>query len=55
MPDHLIGDDPERTKELLRHGYGRLLELEFDTILLAHGEPVVGGGKEALKKFVEGG
>ena len=55
VPDQYIGDDPERTKELLRHGYGRLLDLEFDTLLLAHGEPVVGGGKEALKKFAEGG
>ena len=50
----VVGDDPERTKELLRHGYGRLLDLEFDTILVGHGAPVVGGGKEALKKFVEG-
>ena len=55
VPDQYIGDDPERTKELLRHGYGRLLGLEFDTLLLAHGEPVVEGGREALKRFAEGG
>lgn len=55
VPDEHLGDDPVRTKELLRHGYGRLLELDFDTLLVAHGSPVVGGGKEALKKFAEGG
>jgi hypothetical protein len=55
VPDRYIGDDPERTKELLRHGYGRLLDLEFDTLLLAHGTPVVGGGHAALKRFVDQG
>ena len=55
VPDEHLGDDPERTKELLRHGYGRLLDLEFDSLLLSHGSPVLGGGKEALKRFVEGG
>jgi hypothetical protein len=29
-----------------------LLELEFDCLLLAHGEPLVGGGKRALREFV---
>lgn len=52
--DEHLGEDPERTKELLRHGYGRLLDLEFDTLLFSHGTPVVGGGKEALKAFAEG-
>lgn len=55
VPDEHLGDDPERAKELLRHGYGRLLDLEFDTLLVAHGAPVVGGGKEALRKFAEAG
>jgi hypothetical protein len=54
VSDEHLGDDPERTKELLRHGYGRLLDLEFDTILPAHGDPIVGGAKEALRKFVDG-
>jgi hypothetical protein len=55
IPEEHLGDDPERAKELLRHGYGRLLDLEFDTLLFAHGTPIVGGGKDALKAFVEGG
>jgi hypothetical protein len=45
-------DDAPRTKQGLREAYGRLLELDFEVLLLAHGEPVVGGGKEALRRFV---
>jgi hypothetical protein len=45
-------DDPEQTKQQLCDAYERLLELDFDLLLLAHGEPVVSGGKEALRKFV---
>jgi hypothetical protein len=51
VPDALM-DDPERTKRHLRDAYGRLLGLDFDLLLLAHGEPVVGGGKDALRAFV---
>jgi glyoxylase-like metal-dependent hydrolase (beta-lactamase superfamily II) len=47
-------DDPERTKEGLRAAYRRLLDLDFDTLLVAHGEPVVGGAKAALREFAEG-
>lgn len=54
VPETHLGSDPERTKELLRHGYGRLLDLEFDTLLVSHGRPVVGGAKEALRRFAEG-
>jgi glyoxylase-like metal-dependent hydrolase (beta-lactamase superfamily II) len=46
-------DEPERTKARLRDSYRRLLDLDFDLLLLAHGEPVVGGGKDALRAFVE--
>lgn len=53
VPDVLM-DDPERTKEGLRDSYRRLLELEFDLLLLAHGEPVVGGARDALREFVDG-
>lgn len=51
VPDHLT-DDPERTKAGLRDAYPRLLDLEFDHLLLAHGDPVVGSGKDALRAFV---
>ena len=47
-------DDPEDTKQGLRAAYRDLLGLDFDLLLLAHGEPVVGGGREALYEFVGG-
>jgi hypothetical protein len=52
VPDSLM-DDPEQTKRELIDSYTRLLELDFDTLLLAHGEPIVGGGKAALRAFLD--
>jgi hypothetical protein len=52
VPDHLM-DEPEQTKAGLRAAYRRLLELDFDLLLLAHGEPVEGDAKETLREFVE--
>jgi hypothetical protein len=51
VPDSLM-DDPEQTKAALRAAYRGLLELDFDLLLLAHGEPVLGGAKEALREFL---
>ncbi|HEY7631135.1 MAG TPA: hypothetical protein VH817_10560 [Thermoleophilaceae bacterium] len=52
VPDNLIGDNAEEVKDGLRAAYGRLAdELEFDTLLMAHGNPVAGGGREALRAF----
>ena len=45
-------DDPERTKRGLREAYTRLLDLDFDMLLLAHGDPIVGGDRDALREFV---
>lgn len=53
VPDNLM-DEPEQTKRELRDAYRRLLELDFDLLLTAHGEPVVAGAREALSRFVEG-
>ena len=53
VPDEHLGDDPEATKTAIRAAYERLLDEPFDSILLAHGDPVLGGGKEALRRFVE--
>jgi hypothetical protein len=50
VPDKFM-DEPEETKEGLRASYRRLLELDFDHLLLAHGEPFVGNGREALVEF----
>jgi len=52
VPNYLIGDDPERVKRELTSAFVRLLALDFDTLLFAHGDPLVGGGKEALREFV---
>jgi hypothetical protein len=53
VPDNLLGDDPEGVKQGLRESYRRLLDLDFDGLLFAHGDPIAGGGKEALREFVE--
>jgi hypothetical protein len=52
VPDEYM-DDPERTKAGLRDAYRALAELEFDLLLLAHGDPVVGGARDALRAFVD--
>ena len=49
--DHLLGEDPEAVKRDIREAYRRLLDRDFDTLLFAHGEPIVGRGKEALRAF----
>jgi hypothetical protein len=54
VPDFLMGDDPEGVKAGLTAAFERLLELDFDHLLLAHGEPLVGDGKEQLRAFVAG-
>ena len=53
VPDHLLGDDAEAVKDAIRAAYRDLLDEPFDSILAAHGDPIVGGGKEALRRFVE--
>lgn len=50
VPDEYM-DAPEETKEGLRESYRRLATLDFDHLLLAHGEPFVGDGREALAAF----
>ena len=49
VPDHLLGDDPEGVKDGLRAAFRRLAErLDFDILLMAHGEPVLEGGRDLL-------
>jgi hypothetical protein len=48
-------DDPERDKADLKRGFAKLADrLEFDVLLLAHGEPYPTGGREALRAFAGG-
>jgi hypothetical protein len=52
MPDFLLGDDPDHVKRGLADAYLQLAEtLDFDVLLLAHGNPLVGGAREALRAF----
>jgi glyoxylase-like metal-dependent hydrolase (beta-lactamase superfamily II) len=53
VPDELM-DEPEQTKQGLERSLERLLDIDFDTLLFAHGEPIVGGGKQVLRKFLAG-
>ena len=51
VPDSYM-DEPEQTKTTLKDAYGRLAEeLDFDHLLLAHGSPVIGDGRERLRAF----
>jgi hypothetical protein len=52
VPGFLMGDDPAAVRAGLRDSLRRLLELDFDHLLFAHGEPLVGEGKAALREFV---
>jgi hypothetical protein len=51
VPDFLM-DDPPGTKRGILDSLRRLCELEFDVLLFAHGEPLVGGAREALGDFI---
>ena len=51
VPDHLIGEDPEGVKARIREKCRALLDQEFDHLLFAHGAPLIGGGREALRAF----
>jgi hypothetical protein len=54
VSDFLLGDDPDAVKHGLRERFHRLAEeVEFDALLLAHGEPVSTGGRTALRTFAD--
>ena len=52
VPDEYLGDDPEGVKAGLRAALPRLFDHDFEHLLLAHGAPWVGGGREALREFL---
>jgi hypothetical protein len=55
FPDHLLGDDPEAEKQRLRDGFARLAaHVDFDHLLFAHGTPILGDGREQLRRFAAG-
>ena len=55
VPDELMGDDPQEVKRGLLAAFRRLLELDVEHLLPAHGDPLVGDGRERLREFVERG
>lgn len=52
FPDHLLGDDPPAVKRALTEAFESVLVREFDHLLFAHGDPIIRGGKAALRAFV---
>jgi hypothetical protein len=54
VPDGLLGDDPQAIRAGLRESFRRLCEeVEFDALLLAHGEPMRHAGRSALRTFAD--
>jgi glyoxylase-like metal-dependent hydrolase (beta-lactamase superfamily II) len=51
VSDNLM-DDPEDTKRGLARSLEELLDVDFDTLLFAHGMPIVGDGKQVLRDFL---
>lgn len=54
VPDRLIGDEPEEVKRRIRQRCDALLTEEFEHLLFAHGDPLLGSGREALCRVARG-
>jgi glyoxylase-like metal-dependent hydrolase (beta-lactamase superfamily II) len=53
VPDQYM-DDPAETKQALKRAFARLAdELDFDVLLLAHGDPIATGGRDELRRWAE--
>lgn len=52
VPDRLIGEDPAGVKRIATERAEALLDQPFDHLLFAHGTPLIGGGRAALRAFV---
>ena len=53
VPDAYM-DSPAAVKKGAREAAHRLLDHRFDSLLFAHGEPLLGRGREALREFADG-
>jgi hypothetical protein len=53
VPDEHM-DGPEQVKQQIRDRTERLLELDFEHLLFAHGDPRLHDGKQALRDFLAG-
>ena len=54
VPHELMGDDPATVKDGLENALRGLLTRDFDHLLFAHGEPLIGGGKAARARVSQG-
>jgi hypothetical protein len=54
VPGFLMGDDAAAVRAGLRESLRGLLDLDFDNLLFAHGEPLVGGAKAAMRELIAG-
>jgi hypothetical protein len=52
VPGFLMGDEPAAVRARLRESLRVLLHLDFDSLLFAHGEPLIGAAKAALREFI---
>ena len=54
VPDQYM-DDPDAEKRSIQEGLARLAgELDFEHLLVAHGTPIAGEGRERLREFARG-
>jgi hypothetical protein len=49
VSDHHLGDDPEAVKRQVRERAATLMDEEFEHLLFAHGDPLIGSGRETLR------
>ncbi len=54
VSDRLLGDDPAGVKRGIREHAAGLLDEEFEHLLFAHAEPLLGNGPDALRAIAEG-
>jgi hypothetical protein len=55
VPDALMDDPPATKRGLLDASRRALAELDFEHVLLAHGDPLIDTGREALEELVGSG
>ena len=55
VPDSLMDDPPETKRGLLDSFERALRELDFEHVLLAHGGPVIGDGRQRLETLISAG
>ena len=54
VPSPLLGEDPPAIRVGIRDAFMRICaDYEFDHLIFAHGEPLIGGGKAALQSYLQ--